>query len=156
MVLKNNPMLASFLVWDEKELESDIALHVTIKHDRKLLDKVIEDAGSLKTLEELEALTLKYPYPRHATFPGPLFRALIYYVEESESYAVLYNGTYLRSSRLTIREPLSYSRVLASRLLENFLIKESRDHRRVFQPFSENCLIIRKSLNYQENSSLLT
>ncbi|TLD14772.1 Acyl-CoA synthetase family member 2 [Venturia nashicola] len=90
-MLKNNRILASFLVSDKEALESDLALHVAIRQDKKLFDIVIQDEGSVTTVEELAAIPLKYPYPQHALFPGPLFRALIYYVEETKSAAVITN-----------------------------------------------------------------
>ncbi|KAE9964086.1 hypothetical protein EG327_001089 [Venturia inaequalis] len=90
-MLKNNRMLALFLVWDKEALESDLALHVAIRQDKKLFDLVIQDEGTVKTVEELGAIPLKYPYPEHALFSGPLFRALIYYVEETKSAAVITN-----------------------------------------------------------------
>jgi len=93
--LKNNPLLASFLVWDKHALESDGTLHITMKHTQKLLDQIIQDGGFVKTLDDLKALPLKYPQPRHATFPGPMFRAIIYHVEETNSSAVLFNGIYV-------------------------------------------------------------
>lgn len=91
MTLKNNTLLASFLVWDEEALESDVALHLTVKHERKFLDQVVQDGGTLEKLEELSVLTSNYPEPKHASFPGPLFRAIIYYVQEIEGSALLYN-----------------------------------------------------------------
>jgi hypothetical protein len=84
-------MLASFLVWDKDALESDLALHVAVRQDKKLFDIVIQDEGTVKTVEELSAVPLKYPYPDHALFPGPLFRALLYYVEETKSAALVTN-----------------------------------------------------------------
>jgi hypothetical protein len=96
-------MLASFLVWDKEALESDIALHVTIRQDQKLFDHVIQDAGTVETVEELSALALRYPHPEHATFPGPMFRSLIYYVEETKSAALLLNGRMLRQYENIIR-----------------------------------------------------
>ncbi|KAF2434213.1 acetyl-CoA synthetase-like protein [Tothia fuscella] len=90
-MLRINPMLSSFLVWDEKTLESDLGLHITIKHSEKLLDQVIEHGGTLKTLNDLKALTLKYPQPTHATFPGLLYRAIIYDIEETGGSALLHN-----------------------------------------------------------------
>lgn len=91
-MLKNNRMLASFLVWDKEVLGTDLALHVAIRQDKKLFDLVIQDEGTVETVEELSMIPLKYPYPEHALFPGPLFRALIYYVEETKSAAVITNG----------------------------------------------------------------
>lgn len=94
-MLRVNPILASFFLWDEASLDSDIALHVTIKHSEKLMSQVVQHGGSLKTLDDLKALTLKYPFPRHATFPGLLFRAVIYEIEELSTAAVVFNGNIL-------------------------------------------------------------
>jgi hypothetical protein len=95
MTVSNNPMLASFFVWDKKLLESDGALHVTMKHDRKLLELVIQSGESVKTVEEFKKIPFNYPFPSHATFPGPMFRAVIYYVEELKSSAFVFNGGYI-------------------------------------------------------------
>jgi hypothetical protein len=91
-MLRNNRMLASFLIRDKDILQSDFALHVAVRQNKKLFDIVIQDEGTVKTVDELSAIPLKYPYPYHALFPGPLFRALIYYVEETKSAAVVTNG----------------------------------------------------------------
>lgn len=91
-LLKNNPMLPSFLVWNQKAFDSELALHVTLKPSQKLMDIVIEDAGSVKTVEELKNIALKYPFPKHATFPGPLIRMLLYDVEETKSCGFVVNG----------------------------------------------------------------
>jgi hypothetical protein len=92
MTIRNNPILASFFVWDKDLLESDSALHVIMKHDQRLLDLVIQSGKSVKTVEEFRKIPFKYPFPSHATFPGPLFRAVIYYVEELKSCAFVFNG----------------------------------------------------------------
>ena len=97
-------MLASFLIWDKEALESNTALYVTMKHNRKLLDHIVQDGGVVKNLDDLKALPLKYPHHRHATFPGPMFRALLYYVEETKSSAVLFNGIAPRLS-LGVHDP---------------------------------------------------
>lgn len=85
-------MLASFVIWNKEDLESDLALHVTIKHDRKLLDLVVQDGGTIKTLQDFSALAAKYPQPEHAMFPGPMFRSLIYHIEETNSCGLLFNS----------------------------------------------------------------
>ena len=87
-------MLASFFIIVKDDLDSSTALHVMIKHTRQYLDQVIEFGGTVKTLKDLQAFPIKYPAPRHAMFPGPMFRALVYYVEETKSCALLCNGKF--------------------------------------------------------------
>jgi hypothetical protein len=85
-------MLASFFVWIKDTSGTDVPLHITMKHNRTLLDHVIEHGGTLKTVDELKVLTLKYPQPKHATYPGPMFRTLIYYIEDIKNYGLVFNG----------------------------------------------------------------
>lgn len=94
-MIRNNPILASFFVWDKEVLDSDGALHVIVKHDQKLLDLIIQSGETVKTVEEFKKIPFKYPFPKHATFPGPMFRVVIYYVEELKSSAFIFNGSYL-------------------------------------------------------------
>jgi hypothetical protein len=84
--------MPSFLVWDEEALGSDLALHVTLRPSQKLMDTVIEDAGSVKTTEDLKNMPFKYPYPMHARFPGPLIRFLLYEIEDTKKCGFLING----------------------------------------------------------------
>jgi len=89
--LSRNRILASFLIWDRQALTSDVALHVVIRHHRKHLDLCILDHGKIKTLNDLNTLAMSYPFPGHATVPGPLIRALLVHVEETNSAAMLIN-----------------------------------------------------------------
>jgi len=85
-------MLASFFVWIKDTSGVDVPLHVTMKHGQKLLDQIIEHGGNLKTVDELKVLTLKYPRSKHATYPGPMFRTLIYYIESIQKFGLVFNG----------------------------------------------------------------
>lgn len=97
-MLCNNPILASFLVWDKdghSGLDPELALHVTLRHDQKLFEHVVKVAGAVKTVKDLRQLAITYPEPYRALLPGILFRALIYTVEETGTVGLVYNGTYL-------------------------------------------------------------
>lgn len=97
-MLCNNRILASFLVWDKdghSDLDSELALHVTLRHDQKLFEHVVKVAGTVKTVEELRQLAINCPEPDRALLPGILFRALIYTVEETGTVGLAYIGTYV-------------------------------------------------------------
>lgn len=96
-MLCNNRILASFLVWDkdgDSDLDPDLALHVTLRHDQKLFEDVVKIAGTVKTAEELRQLAINSPEPDRALLPGVLFRALIYTIEETATVGLVYIGTY--------------------------------------------------------------
>jgi hypothetical protein len=96
-MLRNNRILASFLVWDQdgySDLDPNLALHVTLRHDQKLFDQVVKVAGAVETVEELQQLAIHCPEPDRALLPGILFRALIYTVKETGTVGLLYIGTY--------------------------------------------------------------
>lgn len=95
-MLCNNRILASFLVWDkdgQTDLDPELALHVTLRHDQKLFEHVVKVAGTVKTPEELAQLATNCPEPNTALLPGILFRALIYTVEATGTVGLLYVGT---------------------------------------------------------------
>lgn len=99
-MLCHNRILASFLVWEQdgrSDLDPELALHVTLKHDQKLFEHVVKVAGTVKTIDELRKLAIDNPEPGRALLPGILFRALIYTVEETATVGLVLNGTYLIS-----------------------------------------------------------
>lgn len=63
-----------------------------VRHTDAFLDQCITDYGKIKSLDDLKKMALKYPCPDHAMFPGPLYRALIVEVEETQSAAFIFNG----------------------------------------------------------------
>ncbi|KAI1855610.1 hypothetical protein JX266_000475 [Neoarthrinium moseri] len=87
-LLKNNRMLASFLVADPDVLGSTDSLHVAIRHSKKLFDIIFEDGGNLKTVDELKCLALDYK--DQVTYPGPLSRAVLYNIEETSEVGVVF------------------------------------------------------------------
>jgi len=99
LVLKNNPLLASFFVWDKEEVGSDVALHVVVRQTDAFLDQCIVDYGSVKTVKDLKNLALKYPHPNHAMFPGPLYRALIVEIEDGQTSGFVLNGEFTSRQR---------------------------------------------------------
>lgn len=96
-MLCNNRILASFLVWEQDEhsdLDTQLALHVTLRHNQKLLNHVVKVAGTIKTVDALRQLAIHSSEPDRALLPGILFRALIYTVEETRAVGLVLNGTY--------------------------------------------------------------
>jgi len=83
ITLSNNPMLASFLLWNKSVLGSDIALHIMFKHHKKLLDRVFRDLGSIATKADFAGLIYKpYEYEM-ATLPGILTQFLLFDIAET-------------------------------------------------------------------------
>lgn len=79
----NNRVLASFMIWDSAALESEVALHVVMKQTPAYFDIIIKDGGSLATLSALADIPNNFPRPDWVTFPGPLYRATVFDVEET-------------------------------------------------------------------------
>ncbi|TLD23975.1 hypothetical protein PspLS_06419 [Pyricularia sp. CBS 133598] len=93
-MLCHNRILASYLVWDHQEkysgLDPDLALHVTLKHNKKLFDHVVKIEGTIGTVDDLQRLAINCPEPERGVLPGNLFRALIYKVEETGTVGLFY------------------------------------------------------------------
>lgn len=77
------------LVWDENKLNSDDALHVVIKQSPKFFDLIVEDGGSLDTVEDLKNISLHHPHPDYATLPGPVYRTMLFDVRETGTAAMV-------------------------------------------------------------------
>ncbi|ROV92074.1 hypothetical protein VPNG_09818 [Cytospora leucostoma] len=88
-VVLNNRILASFLVWDSQALKTDDALHVVVKQNAKFFDLIVEDGGSVDTIDGLKNISLHHPHPHYATLPGPLYRTLLFDVKETGSAAMV-------------------------------------------------------------------
>lgn len=93
-MLKNNPLLASFFVWDKEEVGSDVALHVVVRQTDEFLDQYILDFGKVKTVNDVKNIAFKYPHRNHAMFPGPLFKALTVEIEDGQTSGLVLNGWY--------------------------------------------------------------
>ncbi|KAJ5165653.1 AMP-dependent synthetase/ligase [Penicillium coprophilum] len=87
-MLRGNQFLPSFLVWNKensRDPKDDIALHVTLKPSKALYDHVLQDGGSVDTVEELEELASAHPHPEWAMYPGILFRVLLFNVKKTNT-----------------------------------------------------------------------
>ncbi len=83
VMLANNPMMASFLLWNRKLFGSDIALHVLFKHNQKLFNGILHDHGSIATKEEFVNLVFN-PYEYEMSLlPGLLVQFLLFDITET-------------------------------------------------------------------------
>jgi hypothetical protein len=95
--LRRNRILASYLVFDknaEYGLDSDLALHVTLKHDQKLFDHVFQHGGTVESIDELRDLAANHPHPEWTSLPGMLFRVLTYNIKQTGILGFIYSGTF--------------------------------------------------------------
>jgi hypothetical protein len=94
-MLRRNRILASYLVWDkdaEYGLDSDLALHVTLKHDQKLFDHVFQHGGTVDSVDELRDLAANHSHPEWTLLPGMLFRVLTYNIKQTGTLGFIYSG----------------------------------------------------------------
>lgn len=100
-MLRRNRILASYLVWDKDDefgLDSDLALHVTLKHDEKLFDHVFEQGGTVETVDELRDLAANHPHPEWTVLPGILFKVLVYKIKQTGTLGFIYSGMFADES----------------------------------------------------------
>ncbi|KAL8698938.1 MAG: hypothetical protein Q9224_001626 [Gallowayella concinna] len=83
--LTNNPLLVAFYVLDEHENPH----YVTLKPSDRIWNLCLLDHESVKTTADAQQLAIDYPMKDHARAPGPLFRCLIFHIEESRSAAMV-------------------------------------------------------------------
>jgi hypothetical protein len=96
-MLRRNRILASYLVWDknaEYGLDSELALHVTLKHHEKLFDHVFQHGGTVESNDELRDLAANHPHPEWTLLPGMLFRVLTYNVKQTGTLGFIYSGMF--------------------------------------------------------------
>jgi hypothetical protein len=96
-MLHRNRILASYLAWDknaEYGLDSDLALHVTLKHDQKLFDHVFQHGGTVDSVDELRDLAANHPHPEWTLLPGMLFRVLTYNIKQTGTLGFIYSGMF--------------------------------------------------------------
>ena len=84
--------MLSFIAEDDSAFGPNIGLYVTLRQTKKLLDQCLLDHGTVRNLEDVKKIVMRYPYKDHTTLPGPLFRGIIVFVEEIQSAALIANG----------------------------------------------------------------
>jgi hypothetical protein len=87
-VLQNNRIMASYYIQDQQVLGLNAGIHVLLRQNQKLLDKIFKDGGKVKTTSELKALS--QDFRDHVGYPGPLARATFYDVEETGTAGILF------------------------------------------------------------------
>lgn len=94
-MLLENRILPSFLVWSESGsslFDPGVALHVQMKPSKALYDHVLQDGGTVDTVEELQLLASSHPHPEWACFPSILFRVLICKVKSTGTIGLIISG----------------------------------------------------------------
>lgn len=86
--LANNTMFTSFCIHGN----SGRPYYVTMKPQKKLYDHILHEGGSVANVAELQQRALNYPHPEHSLFPGPLFHAMLYNIEDTKSAGLVYYG----------------------------------------------------------------
>lgn len=84
--------MLSYIVTNDKLLGEELGLYVTIRHSRKVLNECNLNYGTVDSLEQLRRITMNYHFKDHAMVPGPLFRCLVVFVQETNMAAVITNG----------------------------------------------------------------
>ncbi|KAJ0270439.1 putative NRPS-like protein biosynthetic cluster [Colletotrichum noveboracense] len=98
--LLNQPIMCSFMVWDPAWRgaipKTKEAFHVIMRPSAKYFDLAIQDGGSVRCLKDLEEIALgntaeahRFPAPQQNTFPGPLYRVMLFDVEETGTAAMV-------------------------------------------------------------------
>ncbi|KAI8213871.1 putative acyl--CoA ligase YdaB [Colletotrichum sp. SAR 10_76] len=98
--LLNQPIMCSFMVWDADwrcvNPKTKEAFHVIMRPSAKYFDLAIQDGGAVRCLRDLEEIALgntaeahRFPAPQQNTFPGPLYRVMLFDVEETGTAAMV-------------------------------------------------------------------
>ncbi|KAK1522563.1 AMP-binding enzyme [Colletotrichum costaricense] len=98
--LLNQPIMCSFMVWSADwrgvNTKTKDAFHVIMRPSAKYLDLAIQDGGVVRCLKDLEDIALgntaeahRFPAPQQNTFPGPLYRVMLFDVEETGTAAMV-------------------------------------------------------------------
>jgi acyl-CoA synthetase (AMP-forming)/AMP-acid ligase II len=106
--LEQSPLWPSFYVLGH----NGSPFYVTIKPQKKLYDHCLTLCGSIPTLADLQQVAIQYPHREHSTYPGLLFHARLYHVEELGSAAFvmyLHHAVHDASSMRLVLEDLNTS-----------------------------------------------
>ncbi|KDN65336.1 putative AMP-binding enzyme [Colletotrichum sublineola] len=101
----NHRIMCSFMVWDtawrDQSATMKDALHVFVRPSARLFDLMIQDGGVLRSLKDLEEIALgntseahRFPTPQQNTFPGPLYRVMLFDIEETGTVGMLTSGNH--------------------------------------------------------------
>ena len=115
--LRQSPLWTSFYVLGE----DGAPFYITMKPQRKLYDHCVTFGGSVRNLAELQYKAVRYPHPEHATYPGLMFHALLYHVEELQSAAFvmyLHHAVHDASSMRLVLEDLNKALAAPERPLQ--------------------------------------
>jgi acyl-CoA synthetase (AMP-forming)/AMP-acid ligase II len=106
--LEQSPLWPSFYVLGD----NGSPFYVTMKPQKKLYDYCLTVCGSIPTLADLQQVAIQYPHREHATYPGILFHARLYHVEELGCAAFvmyLHHAVHDASSMRLVLEDLNTS-----------------------------------------------
>jgi hypothetical protein len=68
-----------------------------MKPQKKLYDHVLIEKGSVANVAELQQIAVEYPHREHSVFPGPLFHALLYEIEDTKSAGLVLYGRWMKA-----------------------------------------------------------
>ena len=106
--LKQSPLWPSFYVFGD----NGSPFYVTMNPQKKLYDHCLTVCGSIPTLADLQQVAIQYPQREHSTYPGLLFHARLYHVEELNSAAFvmyLHHAVHDASSMRLVLEDINTS-----------------------------------------------
>ena len=106
--LEQSPLWPSFYVLGD----NGSPFYVTLKPQKKLYDHCLTLCGSIPTLADLQQVAIQYPHREHSTYPGLLFHARLYHVEELGSAAFvmyLHHAVHDASSMRLVLEDINTS-----------------------------------------------
>ncbi|EFQ36552.1 AMP-binding enzyme [Colletotrichum graminicola] len=103
--LLNHPVMCSFMIWNadwrSANSKSNEALHIFMRPSAKYFDSAIQDGGTVRCLKDVEEIALgdtakshHFPPPSQNTFPGPLYRVMLFDVEETGTVAMVTSGNH--------------------------------------------------------------
>lgn len=91
------------MIVDPELINPELGLYAIIRPEA-ILDQCVLEYGAVDTLDDARRLNMNYPFPDHTLLPGPLFRALVFFVQETQSAALITNSGCLCLYRRTYRE----------------------------------------------------
>ena len=100
-VMLNHRILRSYMIWRHDwrtKIEVEDAYHVIILPSTDFFNLAVQERGHVANLRDLDAIALgsevdghKAIPPEQCTFPGPLYRAFLFKVDETDNWAMIVN-----------------------------------------------------------------